>query len=118
MKTFISLIAGACLLTLPVDNAFAVKTTKVKPGYIQPVKERVVEAEDQEQPPAEQQEAAKEPSSPYPDFTPDGDSSNPLSAVDSSDSSDSSLSPGPDDEPGTVALPAPVPDDPNKIDPP
>lgn len=122
MKTNLIFLAVICTLLMP-GSAHAVEKTKVRPGYIQPAKERIQQTEDStHQPAAEDQQTSEEPSSFYPDYDPDGESSNPYSAADSSNGGGSSndLVPptDPNEEPGAIAIPSPLPDDPVTEDPP
>jgi hypothetical protein len=114
MRTNVIIIAGFFAL-LVVGSSNAVEKTKVQPGYIQPAKERIQEAAEDstQQLPADDQEASEEPSSSYPEYIPNGEGSSPYSAADSITGDNDPVPPT-----GEIALPAPIPDDPSKVDPP
>lgn len=113
MKIYGVFLAGFCALLL-AGIAHAVEKTKVQPGYIQPAKELTQEAVGAtEQQPAADQEASEEPSTFYPEDYSGGEGSNPYSAADSTTGNTDPVPPT-----GEIAIPAPIPDDPTKEDPP
>lgn len=113
MKINVIILAGFYGLMV-VGSSNAVEKTKVQPGYIQPAKESTQEAEDSTQKlPADDQEAPEESSSSYPEYVPNGEGSSPYSAADSITGDDDTVPPT-----DVIALPAPIPDDPSKVDPP